>query len=155
MGRQFDAKRFSSGPRKCHFIVEVLGVKYCSNAPCARCHFLEQFDPLSRHLIREKRDAREILGGPSKRGGYFRSHRAVAYSTYDRDVAFARFEQRLDNVPANSQQNGGLVRDKFSSQFGKSVRYTVGIAEDDFNIATVNEPDLSKCVLQRLINRSQ
>jgi hypothetical protein len=35
MGCQLDAEGFSAAPRKCQFVVEMLGIKYHRNAPCA------------------------------------------------------------------------------------------------------------------------
>ena len=70
-------------------------------------------------------------------------------------ATFTCLEQRLDNITANGEQKAGLLRDKFASQFGKSIRHTIGIAEDDFDVAVIEESGLSECVLQRLIDRSQ
>ncbi|MDA9496218.1 hypothetical protein XI05_01400 [Bradyrhizobium sp. CCBAU 11357] len=47
------------------------------------------------------------------------------------------------------------MRDKFSGQFHKSIRQSVGIAEDDFDVAPIEDPGLRECVLQRLIDWSQ
>jgi len=41
------------------------------------------------------------------------------------------------------EQKGGLLRDKFGGQFGKSIRHPVGIAEDDFDVAAIDETLIS------------
>ena len=91
----------------------MLGIKYHRNAPCVGCHFFEEFHPLGRHFIREKRDPGEILAWPSQRHGNSRAHRVIANATDDGYVAFACLEQRLDNITANGEQKVGLLRDKF------------------------------------------
>ena len=113
VGRWLDAERFSSAPRKCHFVVEMLRIKYHRNTSCVGCHFFEEFHPLRRHFIREKRDPGEILAWPSQRHGNSRAHRAIANATDDGYAAFACIEQRLDSITANGEQKVGLLRDKF------------------------------------------
>jgi hypothetical protein len=122
---------------------------------CWEPHFLEKFYPLRRHFIREKRDAGEVLTWSSKRHGNSRPHRAIANATDDGYVAFTCLEQWLDNITANGEQELGLLRDKFGGQFRKPIRHTIGIAEDDFDVAAIKDSGLCECVLQRLIDRSQ
>src|SRR4051794_28430544 len=113
------------------------GIKYHSNAPCVRCHFLEQFYPLCRHFIRKKRDPGEVLTWSSKRHGNSRPHRAIANATDDRYATFTCLEQCFDNIPANGEQKIGLLRDKIDGQFRKPIRHTIGIAENDFDVAAL------------------
>ncbi len=155
MGRKLDAERFSAAPRKRHFIIEMQGIEYHANAPCVGRHFLEQLYPLAGHFIGEKGDAGEVHAWPGKRDGNSRPHRAIADATDDRYAAFTCLEQRLDNVTANGEQKGRLLRDKFGGQFRKSIRHTIGIADDDFDVAAIDEAGLFERILQRLIDRSQ
>jgi hypothetical protein len=55
------------------------------------------------------------------------------------DANFTCLEQRLDNITANGEQKVG----------------TIGIAEDDFDVAAIEESGLCECVFQRVIDRSQ
>jgi len=155
VGRQLDAERFRTAARKRYLVVEMLGVKYHRNPFCAGSHFLEKFYPLGRHFIREKRDDGEILTWPSKRHRNSRPHRTVANATDDGYAAFTCLEQRHDDMTANGEQELGLLRDKFGGQFRKPIRHTIGIAEDDFYVAAIDESGLCECVLQRLIDWSQ
>jgi hypothetical protein len=123
----------------------MLRIEYYRNALCGRRCFLEEFHPLGRHFIREERDPGEILAWPRKRYGDFCTHGAIATTTDDRDCAFASLEQWLDHISANGEQNIRLLRNKFGGQSRKLIRFTVGIAEDDFDVATVNKSGLSEC----------
>ena len=133
----------------------MLGVKYHRNLFCVGRHFLEKFYPLGRHFIREKSNPGEILTWPSKRYGDPRPHRAIANATDNGYATFTCLEQWLDNITANGEQNVGPLRDKFGGQFGKPIRITICIPEDDFDVAAIEESGLCECVLQRLIDRSQ
>jgi hypothetical protein len=82
-------------------------------------------------------------------------HRAVANATDDRYATCTCLEQRLDHVTANGEQKVGFLRDKFGGQFRKSIRHAIGIAEDDFDVAAIDESGLRERVLQRLIDRPQ
>jgi hypothetical protein len=153
VGCQLDAEGFNATPRKCHFVVEMLGIKYHRNAPCTGCHFLEDLHPLGCHFIREKCDAGEILAWPSQRHCKPRAQRAITNATDDGYAAFACLEQRPDNITANGEQKVGLLRDKFVCQSREVIRLTIGIAKDDFDVAPSS--GLRDCVLQRLIDRTQ
>src|SRR6266403_135795 len=113
------------------------GIKYHRNAPRVRCHFLEQFYPLRRHFIRKKRDPGEVLTWSSKRHGKSRPHRAIANATDNGYATITCLEQWLDNITANGEQNVGPLRDKFGGQFGKPIRITICIPEDDFDVAVI------------------
>ena len=115
------------------------GLNITATRPGAGCHFLQDLHPLRRHFIREKCDASEILAWSSQRHGNSRAHRAFANAADDGYAAFTCLEQWHDNMTANGEQKVGLLRDKFGGQFRKSIRSAVGIAEDDFDIAAIDE----------------
>ncbi len=133
----------------------MLRIEYHRNLPDVGCHLLEQFFPLRRHFIRKKRDPSEVLTWLSKRHGKSRPDRAIANATDEGYATFTCLKQWLDNITADSEQNVGPLRDEFGGQFRKSIRHTVRIAEDDFDVAAVEETGLCECVLQRLIDWSQ
>ena len=90
----------------------MLRIEYHRNTSCVGCHFFQEFHPLGRHFIREKRDPGEIPARPSQRHGDSRAHRVIANATDDGYDAFACLEQRFDNITANGDQKVGLLRNK-------------------------------------------
>jgi hypothetical protein len=133
----------------------MLRIEYHRNLPDVGRHFLEQFHPLRRHFIRKKRDPSEVLAWSSKRHGNSRPDRAITNATDDGYATFTCLKKWLDNITANSEQKVGPLRDKFGGQFRKSIRHTIGIAEDDLDVAAIEKSGLCECVLQRLIDWSQ
>src|SRR5882762_3090380 len=138
----------TASPRERHLVVEMLGIKYHRNTPCIGRHFPDEFYPLGGHFIREIRDPGKILAWPSKSHRNSCPHWAIADPTDNGYAAFTCLEQRLDNITTNGEQKVGILRDKFSGQFRKSIRYAIRIAEYDFDIAAINESGLNERFLQ-------
>src|SRR4029079_384264 len=104
----------------------MLGIEYHRNVPDVGGHLLEQFYPLRRHFIRKIRDPGEVLAWSSKRHGNSRPHGVIANNTDNGYATFTCLKQWLNNIPANSEQKFGPLRNKFGGQFLKPVRHPAG-----------------------------
>jgi hypothetical protein len=114
-----------------------------------RMEFLKEVAPTAKRVAIPLRAA-QTSPRRRKRYGNFRAHGAIATATDDRYAAFAGLEQRLDNIPANGEQEVRLLRNKFGCQSLELIRFTIGIAEDDFDVATINKSGLSECIFSDL-----